>query len=66
MHGTTTALDLDDCLLLVKNKKKAIDLKRLERRFKETASFDVSEDKADKNFKHFLKILRKEGIINEK
>jgi len=61
-----TAIDIDDCLALVRDKKKDIDFKQLEKRFKETASFDVSEDKVNKNFEHFLKILKKEGLINEK
>lgn len=61
-----TSVDIDDCLLLVKSKRKAIDLKQLERRFRETASFDISEDKVNKNFEHFLRILRREGLIDEK
>lgn len=61
-----TALDLEDCFLLIKSKKKDIDLKRLEERFREIASFDVSQDKVNKNLEHFLKILKKEGLINEK
>lgn len=61
-----TAIDIDDCLVLIRDKNKEIDLKQLEKRFKETASFDVSEDKVNKNFEHFLKILKKEGLTNEK
>lgn len=61
-----TAVDIDDCLSLVRDKNKDIDFERLDKRFKETASFDVSEDKVNKNFEHFLKILKKEGLINEK
>jgi len=61
-----TQIDIDDCLALIRNKRKEIDLKRLESRFKETASFDVSEDKVNKNFEHFLKILKKEGLVDEK
>jgi len=34
----------------------------LEKRFKETASFDVSEDKANDNWKHFLRMIKKEGL----
>ena len=45
---------------------KEIDFKFLEKRFRETASFDISEDKINRNFDHFLKILRKEGLVNEK
>ena len=61
-----TAVDIDDCLSLVRDKKKDIDFERLDKRFKETASFDVSEDKVNKNFEYFSKILKKEGLINEK
>jgi hypothetical protein len=43
-----------------------MDFQRLKKRFRETASFDVSEDKVNKNFEHFLNILKKEGLINEK
>ena len=59
-------VDIDDCLILVRNKKEKIDFDRLEERFKETASFDISQDKVNKNFNYFLKILKKEGLINEK
>ena len=61
-----TAIDIDDCLLLVRNKKKDIDFKLLAQCFKETASFDISEDKVNKNFVHFMKILKKEGLGYEK
>jgi len=61
-----TQVDIDDCLLLIRNKKKDINIKRLEARFRETASFDISEDKANKNLEHFLNILNKEGLLNEK
>jgi hypothetical protein len=61
-----TTVDIDDCLLLVRNKGKDIDFKHLEKRLKETASFDVSEDKINKNFEYFLRILKKEGLLNEK
>ena len=57
---------MEDCLALVKSKNKDIDFKRLKQRFKETASFDVSEDKINKNFAHFLKVLEKEGLFNGK
>lgn len=57
-----TSLDLEDCLLLVKNKNKDINIKHLKERFKQTASFDISEDKVNKNFEHFLRILKKEGL----
>lgn len=58
--------DMEDCLLLMKSKKKDIDLKRLEARFRKTASFDISEDKVIKNFEHFLNILKKERLFDGK
>ncbi|MBU1147602.1 MAG: hypothetical protein KKD11_04550 [Candidatus Omnitrophica bacterium] len=56
------AIDIEDCLSLIKAKKKAIDLKILQKRFKETASFDVSEDRVNKNLGHFLRIVKEEGL----
>lgn len=60
-----TALDLEDCLSLMKAKIKDIELELLVKRFKETASFDVSEDKVNKNLEHFLVFLKKR-LNNEK
>jgi len=34
--------------------------------FKETASFDVSQANVLKNFEHFVRIIKKEGILDEK
>lgn len=56
-------VDIEDCLILIKNKGKDIDLKLLEKRFRETASCDVSEERVDKNLEYFLKIV-KEGRKN--
>lgn len=53
-----TAIDIEDCLSLIKEKRQEIDLKRLKERFKETSSFDISEDKVNKNLEHFLRMLR--------
>jgi len=61
-----TQIDIEDCLSLLRAKGKEIDFKFLEKRFRETASFDVSEDKINRNFDHFLKILREEGVVDEK
>jgi hypothetical protein len=58
----SAAVDIDDCLMLVKRKRKDIDMARLIERFKETASYDISEDKDNKNLEHFLGILRKDGF----
>lgn len=57
------AIDLEDCLALMKNRGKEIDFKRLESRFKETASFDIAQERMNKNFANFMMLLKKEGLI---
>jgi len=54
-----TEIDIDDCLSLIRSKRKEIDLKRLNERFRATASYDVSEDKVNKNLEYLFRILRK-------
>ena len=51
----STTLDIDGCISLIRNKRKEIDIQQLEKRFRQTASFDVSEDKVNKNLEYFLK-----------
>lgn len=57
------SVDIEDCLMLIKIRRQEIDIDRFIRRFKETASYNVSEEKVNKNLSHFLKILAKEGLI---
>lgn len=59
-------VDIEDCLALFKNKRKEIEIKKLKDRFSMTASFDIAEERVNKNFKYFLSILIKEGLICEK
>jgi len=59
----SASVDIDDCLLLIKNKHREIDIKRLEARFRETASYDVSENEVNKKFDHFVRVLQKEGLL---
>ena len=56
-----TEVDFEDCLALMKSKCGGIDIERLEARFHETASYEISEEKANKNLESFLERLRKEG-----
>ncbi len=56
-----SGVDIEDCLMLIRDKSDEIDIEKFIRRFKETASFDVSEEKLNKNLEHFLKILGKKG-----
>ena len=39
-----------------------IDMVKLDKRFRETASHDVSEEAVIKNWEHFLKLVKKEVI----
>lgn len=52
-------IDIEDCLALIREKKKEIDVKLLEKRFRKTASFDVSEKRVNKNLDYFLTRFRK-------
>jgi hypothetical protein len=61
-----SSVDMDDCLSLVKAKRQEIDLDILKKRFKETASFDISEEKVNKNLKHFLEVIGNEGFYGKK
>lgn len=61
-----TTVDIEDCLSLVKSGKKEINIEKLKERFKETAYFDVSEDKVNKNLEYFLKILKGGELSDEK
>lgn len=61
-----TQVDIDDCLFLYRSRVKEIDFNSLKQRFRETASFDVSEIKVNKNFDRFASLLKKEGLYNGK
>ena len=56
-------MDFEDCLALFKTKTKEIDIKRLEDRYKETAGYDVSEERILKHWEHFKRLLEKEKLI---
>jgi hypothetical protein len=55
-----TSTDLEDCLALFKAKHKEIDIEKLKKRFLETSSYDISDEKNKRNFEYFLIILKKE------
>jgi hypothetical protein len=57
-----TGVDFEDCLMLLKAKKAEINIAKFIERFKETASYDVSEEKVNKDLDHFLRLLKKEGV----
>lgn len=62
-HGTQ--VDFEDCTMLIKARYQEIDLKKLENRFLETASYDVSEIDVVKKMKEFFKIIKEEGIYDK-
>ena len=55
-------IDVEDCLALIKIKGPEISIKDLKTRYHKTASFDVSEEKVNKNLEYFLRILEEEGL----
>lgn len=54
----SATVDIDDCLVLVKNKRKEIDIDKLIKRYQETSSFDISQEKVNKHLDSFLKLLK--------
>ena len=57
-----TAVDMEDCMALMKARSPEIDISRLIKRFNETASYDVSESAVRKSLEHFKRFLKKEGF----
>jgi hypothetical protein len=55
-----TAVDFEDCLMLMKSRKDSIDLTRVEQHVKELASYDISEKRIVGNLEHFLNKVGKE------
>lgn len=54
-------VDFEDCLALMKGKNGEIDIERLKARFRETSSYDISEEKVNKNLERFMGMIKKEG-----
>jgi len=54
------AVDFEDCIILYEGKKNQIDINKLEVRFKETVSYDISPDRLMVNLESFLKKIKKE------
>lgn len=61
-----TSVDMGDCLMLAKGRRDEIDVERFISRFRETASYDISDDRVNKNLDHFLWLLKKEGLYERK
>ncbi|OGL92096.1 MAG: hypothetical protein A2879_05120 [Omnitrophica WOR_2 bacterium RIFCSPHIGHO2_01_FULL_49_10] len=54
-------VDFEDCLALMKVKGGEINIGHLEKRFHETASYEISEEKVNENLERFIDMLKKEG-----
>lgn len=48
--------DVEDCLTLMRHED--MDLRKFEKRYRETASYDTSEERVLKNLEHFLRITK--------
>ena len=57
-----SSVDIDDCLALFREKSREINIEKLKKRFFETSSYDISDEKNKRNFKHFLSLLKEEGF----
>jgi hypothetical protein len=55
-------VDMEDCLTLVKRKRREIDVRKLVKRYREAASFDIAQERINKHLDSFLRLLKKEGI----
>jgi len=54
----SSSVDIEDCLALISAKKDEIKIGRLVDQFKETASFDIAQERMNGYLEHFLKILK--------
>ena len=57
-----SSVDRDDCLALFRAKHGEIDLSKLKKRFCETSSYDISDERNKKHLRYFLNLLQKEGF----
>ena len=55
------SVDIEDCLALMRRRNDEIDINLLTSRFKETASFDVSEERVSNNLSYFISLISKTG-----
>ncbi|MBF0478809.1 MAG: hypothetical protein HQL26_04945 [Candidatus Omnitrophica bacterium] len=60
-----TGVDFEDCLMLARNKQDEIDFKILEERFRETAQYEIAEQRVLGNLEHFVRVLKKEGLYGK-
>jgi hypothetical protein len=54
--------DMEDSVALLRAKENEINMTIFEKRFRETAKYDISEKRVLKNLDYFISIIRKEGL----
>ena len=59
----SSSVDIEDCLGLVRAVRGELDLAKLEERFKQTASYDVSEQKVLGHLENFKRVLKRERFL---
>jgi len=57
-----SSVDMEDCLILIKNRKNDIYFKKLKDRYYETSSYSVSDEQNKRNFELFQKYLKKKEV----
>jgi len=57
-----TSVDFEDCLSLVKFKRKDINLEVLKESFLETSLHEIAQERVNKNLDSFIRLIVKEGI----
>ena len=60
-----TSIDVEDCLMLLRLRSSEISVDVLRERFKETAKYDITEEKMISNWNHFERALVKEGLYGK-
>jgi hypothetical protein len=59
----SSSVDIEDCLGLLRAVGKEVDLKVFEDRFRNTAAYDISEEKVLRYLANFMRVLKKRGLI---
>lgn len=58
-----TAVDVEDCEMLVRAKRDEIDIERLIGHYRELASYDIASDRITKHIDYFIDHLRMENLL---
>lgn len=59
----SSTVDIEDCLVVYQEKQGEINFERLKKRFLETSSYDISDEKNIRHFEHFENELKNKKLI---